>query len=298
MTKTKKSTRKSNGTRRRGRGRGSFDSTDKVHTMSGHQIYSTVQNGSNGTQLFNSTNAVAVSPDSFGTTIAAIGNRFNQYKFTRLEFEYKPSLYNMTSEGPTGSQSNNLFAFGYESDGEVTFTVTHGNVATLQHAMIVPASGYAARRDNTLRVRPKDQWYYTENVTTDSATIRWTIQGILYGEALTSISTSTVYGEIWVRYTVQFRDLCPDQGVTLSSLMREARLGGSTQLRLVLTAVKHAVLAKNCAGELPKELAESLTNEEYRVIMGRGRPVAQVERVKPNWADLYAILGSEFAPIL
>ncbi len=59
-------------------------------TISGHQIYVDVKNGSNGTQLFTSNNIVPVSPDSFGTEIAELANHYNQYRFSRLIFEFKP----------------------------------------------------------------------------------------------------------------------------------------------------------------------------------------------------------------
>lgn len=264
---------KNNHKNRRGRGarnRGDFTG-ERVRTIRGQQLYVAVTNGSNGTKLFGSANAVVVSPDSFGTEIADLANHFNQYKFTSLEFEYKPSLYNMTSEGPTGSQSNNLFAFGYESDGEVTFTITHANIASLQHSIVVPASGYQNARQNTLVVKPKDQWYYTKDNTTDSATIRFTIQGLLFGEAFTSISTSTTYGEIRVRYTVKFRDLCPTQGVTLTQLARELRMGRTTNL-LMLTEVLEYIASGG------KNLA-MLSNESLHCLK------LPAEKPKMAWED-------------
>ncbi len=265
------------GNKRNGRPRarttgGNSYTGERTHVIQGQQIYTTVQNGANGTKLFNTVNAVAVSPDSMGTSIAAIANRFNQYKFTKLQFIFKPSLYNVTTEGPTGSQSNNLFAFGYESDGEVTFTVTHATISALQHAIIVPACGFRSDSQNTLRVRPKDQWYYTEDVTTDSATIRFTIQGILYGEALTTIVTSTVYGEIWVKYTLHLRDMCSDQGVTLGSLVREARLGRTTELQTVV----------HCLEALAGKKPDLLSNEEFRATVGRHRTIGEYTNMLVN----------------
>ncbi len=260
MAKNKKGKKR---TRRR-KGGSSFIG-ERVRTISGQQVYATVVNGANGTKLFNTQNAIAVSPDSFGTEIADIANHFNQYRFTRLVFEFVPSLYNVTTEGPTGSQSNNLFAFGFEADGEVTFTVTHSAISQLQHAIITPATGFKNRRDNMLRTVLKDRWYYTEDVTTDSATIRWTIQGILYGEALTTIVSSTTYGEIWVHYTVQFRDLCPNQGVTVHQLLREFHLGKTDRWEGVIRSLQH--LCGECS-------ADELSNEELKLLTGHGRKPA------------------------
>ncbi len=249
----------------------------QVRTIHGQQSYVTVQNGSNGTQLFTSTNAVAVSPDSFGTEIADIANHYNQYQFTKLVFEYKPVLYNAITSGPTGSQSNNLFAFGFEEDGQLTFTVTHNNIAALQHQIVVPATGYMQRAANKLTVRlTRSKWYYNKDDTSSSATIRQTIQGILYGEALRSITDVTLYGEIIVRYTIRFRDLCPSQGFTLSGILRELRLGSTSTLEQMLKTVEVAARYESKQFEQVDKDPElrGLTNEEYMLITGHGRSPA------------------------
>jgi len=275
MVKNQKSVSKH---RRNARGAGQGD---RIRTITGHQVYANVTNGASGTKLFNSANAIAVSPDSFGTEIADIANHFNQYRFTKLNFEFVPSLYNVTTEGPTGSQSNNLFAFGFEADGEVTFTVTHSSISQLQHAIIVPAVGYKNRRENMLKTKLRDRWYYTEDVITDSATIRWTIQGILYGEAFNTIVSSTNYGEIWVHYTVQFRDLCPNQGVTMHQLLREFRLGKTSRLEQFLRCLKH--LGTDCPDPV------SLTNEELKIVTGHGRRPALAWAIAEDDGDVHSL---------
>ncbi len=274
--------------RRAGRSRNSAYVGERVRTLQGQQIYTVVQNGANGTQLFTSTNVIAISPDSIGGEVADLANHFNQYKFTRLVFTYKPVLYTAETTGPTGSQSNNLFAFGYESDGQQTFTVTHGAVAGLQHAIIVPAQGYRADRDNMLRVRPKDQWYYTKDDTTSSATIRQTIQGLLFGEALRSITDVTLYGEIWVRYTIKFRDQCPTQGVTMAAMVKELKMGITHNYELLLRAARHA--ASYCVDTLSQEEIDRLSVEEHLLLFGTGRAVRNPALSKQNFPAICQIL--------
>ncbi len=255
-----------------------------VRTISGQQTYVTVQNGANGTQLFTSTNAVAVSPDSFGTEVADLANHFNQYQFTKLWFYYKPVLYNATTAGPTGSQSNNLFAFGFEEDGQLTFSVSHNNIAALQHQIVVPCTGYAHDRDNILKVRlTRGKWYYTKDDTSNSANIRQTIQGLLMGEALRSITDATLYGEIVVRYTVKFRDLCPSQGVTLSTLIHEVRLGNTSTLEHLIRTLEAAARYESQRMKEVREdpILRGLRNEEYTMITGHGRSPYEPPMIDP-----------------
>lgn len=248
----------------------------KGTVISGHQIYSTVQNGAAGTKLFNSVNYQLLSPDGMGTQIAALANQYNQYRFTRLDIEYKPLNYGMIcanddfNSGVPNANSSNLFAFAYEEDASATFTVTHNSLSQIHDMIIVPLQGYTNRGSNIIHVRNLgSKWYYTKDDTTNSASSRQTIQGTIYGEALTSITSSNQWGELVVHYTVKFKDACPTQGVTLSHLLREVSLGKSYNLHILLKAVQHAVQFQNA--KPPQSVLDSYSNEEYAAILGSPR---------------------------
>ncbi len=257
--------------KRRSKGRGGrSDNREQVITISGHQNYVTVQNGSSGTQLFSgSTNVAVISPDSMGTQIADIANHWNQYRFTRLWFEYCPQDYNLMALGTDTHSSalSNLFAFGYEEDATLTFTITYDSISALQHSIAVPNVGYKNKNDNILKVsKLRNVWRWTKDDTTTDADARQTVQGLLYGEARTSITSSLDWGKMKVHYTIQFKDMCPTQGVTLSMLMKEASFGRTEYLKRVLLYIKHAAAYAEAKGDETKIDTSSYTNEECKLL--------------------------------
>ncbi len=244
-------------------------------------MYIDVINGANGTKLFSAVNYQYVSPDSFGTQIAEHADRFNMYRFKNLIFEYKPTNYNLTSAvGSFSSADSNLFAFGFEADSVQTFTVTFGSISQLKHSIQVPNVAYRNSKENKLHVpNPSPKWYYTKDDLSDNASSRQTIAGILYGEARNSITSSYTWGEIKVHYVVEFKDPCPTQGVTVSGLSRELRLGKVTMLRNLLHVVNCVIHSSNKDSESLQDYLDSLTNEEYLFVQGRGRTLqAPVQR--------------------
>jgi hypothetical protein len=244
-------------------------------------MYSDVKNGSSGTKLFDSVNYKYISPDSFGTQIAEHADRFNMYRFKSLYFEYKPTFYCLQSTVATlSSIDSNLFAFGFEADSVQTFTVTFGSISQLRHSIQVPSVGYRTERENRLIVKlPPSKWYYTKDDTSDNASSRQTICGILYGEARDTISSQYTFGEIKVHYVVEFKDPCPTQGVTVSGLARELRLGKVTMLRNLLHVVNCTIHSSNQDSDSLKDYLASLTNEEYLFVTGVGRTLqAPVQR--------------------
>jgi hypothetical protein len=250
----------------------------KLVTVTGSQVYVDVVNGTSGTKLFNTVNVLAVSPDSFGTEIADLANHYNQYRFTHLKFVYQPSAYNLRAltTDSHGSGVNNLFAFGFEPDGVPTFTVTYGSIAGLRSNIIVPVTGYDARQRNVLNAHcDSKKWYYTKDDLTDNGTIRQTIFGLLYGEAKTSITTSLTWGDIKIEYTIQFKDMCPTQGVTMVGLMREAALGKTHMLDKTLLMIKHAAAFGASRGVVTDDMLQNYTNEEC-IILGINRPFKAV----------------------
>lgn len=270
---------------RRGGG-GIGDSREQVKTIRGHQKYANVQNGSSGSQLFSGTNIVALSPDSMGTEVADLANHFNQFCFTKLGIEYVPSKYSQASlaADSTNTGLNNIFAFGYENDSVPTFTVTFDNICALQHMIVTPTVGYRVRGMNTLRVsRIPLKWYYTKDNTTNDASTRQTIQGLIYGEARTAITTVTDYGVLIIHYEIKFRDLCPTQSVTLTALIREARLGRTTALSKLSLMIKHAALQSKFKGALPPDILATYSNEECKML-GIERPL-----FPPDWGADEAI---------
>jgi len=232
---------------------------EKVVTISGKQIYVDVHNNATSSQLFSGTNAVGVSPDYFGTTIAAIGDRYNKYFFSRLGFEYKPGNYNLTT---TTSNNMSLFAFGYNNEGNLDFAVTFNNICMLQHNIVVPTIGYRAARDNILWVkpnRPASGWLFNENDTANSATLRQTVQGLLVGESVNSITDAQDWGKIYVHYTVHFLDLTPDQGFTLAGLRRELAMADSAVVQRIMA--EFAAAERNVIDEVevvPKQFASAV----------------------------------------
>ncbi len=250
------------------RGRRS-DNSEQVITIRGHQNYVSVVNGTSGTQLFTSTNVAVISPDSMGTQIADIANHWNQYRFTKLWFEYCPADYNLfAASGDSHSSAvSNLFAFGYEEDATLTFTITYDNINALQHSKSMPNVGFRNSGDNILKVNKlKDVWRWTKDDTSTDADARQTVQGLLYGEARTSISSSLDWGKIKVHYTIQFKDMCPTQGVTLAGLMNEARLGRCLMLRKILLFCKHAAAYAEVKGDVTKLDTTQYTNEECAIL--------------------------------
>jgi len=207
---------------------------EKVVTITGKQIYADVHNNATSSQLFSGANAVGVSPDYFGTTIAAIGDRYQKYFFSRLGFEYKPGNYNLTTATPNNMS---MFAFGYTPEGNLDFSVTFNNICMLQHNMVVPTVGYRNPGHNTLWVRPNKPasgWFFNENDTATTASLRQTVQGLLVGESVNSMTDAADWGKIYVHYTVHFLDLTPDQGFTMSTLRRELALADSAMVSKIL----------------------------------------------------------------
>jgi hypothetical protein len=224
--------------------------------------------------LFNTTNTVGVSPDYFGTNIAALADRYNKYRFTKLVFEYVPSIYNLIDSSISSTLTDNQFAFGFVLDGQSTFTVNYGSITEGQHCMIVPPAGWKNRRDNMLTVRiPRNPnpWMWNLNDSTSSASLRQTVQGLFLGEALNSFTAANTFGSIWVHYTVQFNEMVPDQGFTLRSLMREAELGGSILQRRLHVCLEHAKQYGR-GGVIPMDRLDGFSNEELVILTGKGRP--------------------------
>jgi len=244
-------------------------------TIAGHQQYIDVTNGASGTKLFSAVNYQHCSPDSFGTQIAEHADRYNMYRLKKLVFEFKPTNYMLTSTvAGLSSIDSNLFAFGFEADAVQTFTVTFGSIAQLRHSIIVPPCGYRNSSENRLHIRnPSPKWYYTKDDLSDNASSRQTICGLLYGEARSSMSGSYQWGEIRVSYVVEFKDPCPTQGVTVSGLARELRLGKVSMLRNLLHVVNCTVHSKNRDSGSLKDYLESLSNEEFLFVTGHGRTV-------------------------
>ncbi len=265
-------------------------SSNKIVVIAGHQMYIDVINGANGTKLFNAVNYQYVSPDSFGTQIAEHADRFNMYRFRSLIFEYKPANYSLsTTIGSASSADSNLFCFGFEADAIQTFTVTFGSVAQLKNSIQVPNIGYRNQKENKLKVRnPSPKWYYTKDNLSDDASSRQTVTGILYGEARSSITTSYNWGEIKVHYVVEFKDPCPTQGVTVSALARELRLGKVTMLRNILHVVNCSMHANNSEATDLVNYLKKLTNEEYLFVTGHGR-VLEPPKPTPDRLDVSAV---------
>lgn len=273
-----------------------------VVTLRGQQNYVQVKNGASGTQLFTSNNIVQVSPDAFGTRVAELANAYNMYRFSRLDIEYKPLNYNEISAnddftaGVPNALSSNLFAFGYEDDGVLTFTVTYDSISQLRYNIITPIQGYASRNDNRLRVRPAmgDKWYYCKNDTTTDADIRQTIQGTLFGESKQAFgSTAYLWGDIHINYTIHFKEACPTQGVTISTMIKELALGKLDKFKSMLKRVNHVVLHNIYSGVIPQNVLDSYTNEEYYEILGKHRThLIQPTDVDPKvWKACYDELG-------
>ncbi len=259
----------------------------KYVTLSGHQQYIDVTNGASGTKLFSAVNYQYISPDSFGTQIAEHADRFNMYRFKSLTFEYCPTNYCLTTTtGSWSSADANLFAFGFEADAVQTFTVTFGSISQLRASKVVPPVGFRNPSDNMLHVKPSGgKWYYTKDDLTSGASSRQTICGLLYGEARTSMSSSNQYGEIRVHYVVQFKDPCPTQGVTVSGLARELRLGKVSMLRNLLHVVNCSMHHNNGESSDLEQYLSTLTNEEYLFVTGHGR-VMGLERSTPGTDDI------------
>jgi hypothetical protein len=203
------------------------------------------------------------------------------YRFKSLIFEFKPTFYSLTSTVATlSSVDSNLFAFGFEADSVQTFTVTFGAISQLRNSIQIPSVGYRREEENRLIVKsPSRKWYYTKDDTSDNASSRQTICGILYGEARDSISSQYTFGEIKILYVVEFKDPCPTQGVTVSGLARELRLGKVTMLRNLLHVVNCTIHSSNKDDESHHEYLANLTNEEYLFVTGVGRTLqAPVQR--------------------
>ncbi len=268
----------------------------KIVTIRGHQLYVDVKNGSNGTQLFTSTNYVAISPDSMGTQVASHANMYDKYRFTSLVFQYLPINYNMIcanddfTSGIPNAYSSNLFTFGYENDATSTFTATYGTIAQLSASKVIPLQGYRNSRDNTFRASiVGNRWYYTKDDTSNSATSRQTIQGTLYGEARTSMTNSNLWGAIRISYVVQFTEACPTQGVTMSVLMKEVSMGITHNLNLLVTGLKHAC-QYGIGGPTP-DMLNSLSNEELFFITGSGRP-AKAPQEEEDSSSSFEVVGA------
>jgi hypothetical protein len=241
--------------------------------LSGTEILTPVQNGAGNIAIFAGATTIPISPDQMGQRVAEMADLYNQYRFVRLSFTYVPAYY-QGGYVPT-AQSTNLFAFGYEDDGVLTITPTFNNVAQLRHNITTPALGYQMRSQNTLRCTSlSKKWYYTKNDTATDADIRQTIQGLLYGTAQSNITNVTIYGVIHVAYVVDFKEQCPTQGVTLERVYREFRLGKSSLVRNLLSNLQlmATTLAKDPKPPLTAEHLKILTNEQYRIVLGRPRP--------------------------
>ncbi len=270
--------------------KGAKKGATKTVVISGHQMYIDVINGANGTKLFSAVNYQYVSPDSFGTQIAEHADRFNMYRFKKLVFEFKPTNYNLgSSVSSFSSADSNLFAFGFEADAVQTFTVTFGSISQLKHSIVVPNVGYRNSTENRLYVRnPSAKWYYTKDDLSDNASSRQTISGLLYGECRSSITSSYTWGEIRVSYVVEFKDPCPTQGVTVSGLARELRLGKVAMLRNLLHVVNCTIHAKNREDGSLKAYLEALSNEEFLFVTGHGRTVVP-PLSEPDGCDIQAV---------
>jgi len=275
------------------------DYREQIKTIRGHQNYTNIQNGANGTQMFNVTNAIPLSPDSLGTQVADLANHFNQYRFLKIGIEFMPSRYVFrgADADTANTELRNLFAFGYEDDGVPTFTVTFDNISTLQHQLITPVSGWPSRKQNTLQINigKKGRWYYTKDALSTDPAIRQTVQGIIYGEARSSISDATDYGKMQVHYEIQFKDLCPTQSVTLAALVKEAQLARTDVLTKLVSMLKHAGLLAKFKGQLPPDMLAKYTNEECHMF-GIDRPLV-VHSWPDNCDEYLNMLGGVLAEV-
>jgi hypothetical protein len=190
----------------------------------------TVNNSGGGTGIIATGNAYGISPDSIGGTLAALGDRYTKFFFSRLVFEFVPYQPNSTD--------GHGFAFGFNPEGIAEFAVSFSSVSTLEHSMVLPMTGFLGGPDmNCLEVRPSrksNPWFWNEDDTATSAGQRQTFQGILYGVSDTAITNATTWGTIWCHYVVEFCDITPDQGFTLRSMRRMCRDGKSGDLVRVL----------------------------------------------------------------
>jgi hypothetical protein len=207
------------------------DSGESVIRITGHQLMTNVTVTSTSVDILNNASTAAISPDTLGANFAAVANRYTRYFITDLAFEFVPGNMFYTT-APAYPNTAPVLAIGYSESGELDFATSFDNVTCLQHVILVPWHGYANRKDNTLKIKPSrkiNQFYYTEDDTANSATIRQTIQGLLCGKMSQSFGGTSVFGVIIVHYTCLFYDQVPDQGVTLRLLKHELALGKVTK---------------------------------------------------------------------
>ncbi len=192
---------------------------DQIVGLRGSQVLTTVANAAGAALLLNTSNSMSISPDSISGTLAGIANRFNKYFFKRLCFEYVPYQPNSTD--------GHGFYFGFNLEAGTEFTINTANVATLEHSMVVPMTGFLGGPEmNTLEVIPSrkvNPWYWNEDDTATLAGGRQTVQGTFYGIADSAITNATTWGTLWLHYDVEFCDLTPDQGFTMRGLSRKAK---------------------------------------------------------------------------
>lgn len=200
---------------------------DNVVALHGSQQISTVSNGAGGSAILGSATNISVSPDAFGSSLAAMANRYTKYFFTKLQFEYIPYQPNSTD--------GHGFAFGFVPEGVTTveFTVDFSKISQLEHSMVLPMTGFLGGPwVNTLCVIPSrkaNPWYWNEDDTATTAAQRQTIQGQFCGASDSAITNASTWGTIWLTWEIELCDISPDQGFTLKRLMRQ--LGDKPMLR-------------------------------------------------------------------